>query len=389
MDKAAELDIVGVLEGTDKSSSVGECHDFLYQYQPFLEPFRHEPINLIEIGVDKGGSLRTWKYYFPRANLVGVDIRPACARLEEDRITIKIGSQEDPEFLAQLCANYPPTIIIDDGSHKAHHIIHSFERMYPSLLPGGLYIIEDVRVHVGPDAARWQAKADQTVADYFLDIAKSRMACRRNDEHWGIPQYIREKTDYILFPAGAILLKKRNDPRDSQGIFRFAQEYLRDREGGAQGVVRLLSYVIRHRGPFEEAEELVQAALTKYGEDPGLVCSYADFRLRQQHVDEKVFQLLHRVAERNPTNSAVWHRLGLLARAMNDLATTEYAFRQAVGVDPTNSGFHDELSKALESQGKYAEALKAAQRAYQLAEGKPNATALGNRVKHLQRRLEK
>ena len=38
-----------------------------------------------------------------------------------------------------------PDIIIDDGSHLNEHVIESFRLLFPSLAPGGLYVVEDTQ----------------------------------------------------------------------------------------------------------------------------------------------------------------------------------------------------------------------------------------------------
>ncbi len=117
------LDVIGTLEGTNKSSLY---HDYLYAYENVLRPLRQEHFTLLEIGVYDGASLRMWKNYFPHAKIVGIDINPACADLAAERIAVEIGSQDDPEFLDRVMQQYRPLVVIDDGSHLAHHIISSF-----------------------------------------------------------------------------------------------------------------------------------------------------------------------------------------------------------------------------------------------------------------------
>ena len=41
-----------------------------------------QPIRLLEIGVQNGGSLQVWSKYLPEGStIVGIDIDPACVRL--------------------------------------------------------------------------------------------------------------------------------------------------------------------------------------------------------------------------------------------------------------------------------------------------------------------
>ena len=104
-------------------------------------------MSLLEIGVKDGASLRTWKSYFRRGRIFGIDIDPASRRSEESRISVEVGSQDDLPFL-RACFGRNPTfdIIIDDGSHINEMIIDSFQYLFNErLATGGLYVIEDLR----------------------------------------------------------------------------------------------------------------------------------------------------------------------------------------------------------------------------------------------------
>ena len=85
-------------------------------------------MTFIEIGVAKGGSLQLWKRHLgPFAQIVGIDVNPACKAVEEDQIKICIGDQSDVDFLRRIVDEFgPPDVVLDDGSHKMHHISTSF-----------------------------------------------------------------------------------------------------------------------------------------------------------------------------------------------------------------------------------------------------------------------
>jgi SAM-dependent methyltransferase len=115
-------------------------------YHRHFEPFRDRPVTVLEFGVYHGGSLQMWKHYFgPEARIVGVDINPACKELEEDRIEVVIGDQEDREFLAALRDRLGPVeIVIDDGGHTMAQQIATFEEMFKAVRAGGVYLVEDL-----------------------------------------------------------------------------------------------------------------------------------------------------------------------------------------------------------------------------------------------------
>jgi hypothetical protein len=117
--------------------SIYEKHFFRYINQPIL---------FIEIGCGEGGSLQMWKKYFgPHARIVGIDIRRECTDFEEDQISIRIGSQDDPAFLQSVLDEFgTPDIVLDDGSHVMAHIEATFKFLYPRTAPSGIYMVEDL-----------------------------------------------------------------------------------------------------------------------------------------------------------------------------------------------------------------------------------------------------
>ena len=76
--------------------------------------------------------------------------------------TIYLGDQSDAEFLQRFITETHGgfDIIIDDGSHVPKHQIISFENLWPSVKPGGLYAIEDI------ETSFWSNKS--TVYGYRL-----------------------------------------------------------------------------------------------------------------------------------------------------------------------------------------------------------------------------
>ena len=86
-----------------------------------------------------------WKNYFGKdAKIVGVDINPKCKELEEEQISIEIGSQEDVAFWTKFKEKYPRVdILLDDGGHTMNQQIVTFREMFPHIKDGGLYMCED------------------------------------------------------------------------------------------------------------------------------------------------------------------------------------------------------------------------------------------------------
>ena len=136
---------------TDKSSLT---HGYTAYYARHL-PRRAAVERLLEIGIggvtstadydspEGGASLRMWQDYFHRAVVVGVDIHRKA--VTGPRIRVETGSQDDPAFLAELVREHGPfDVVIDDGSHVGRHQQVSFEHLFAALVPGGVYVIEDL-----------------------------------------------------------------------------------------------------------------------------------------------------------------------------------------------------------------------------------------------------
>lgn len=104
------------------------------------------PITLVEVGVQKGGSLDMWgKYFLPKSRIIGIDIDPACAQLKYDNpnIEVVIGDQSDPSFWDSFLNGKNIDVFIDDGGHFMDQQILTFEKVFPVLNTGGVYICED------------------------------------------------------------------------------------------------------------------------------------------------------------------------------------------------------------------------------------------------------
>ncbi len=101
---------------------------------------------MLEIGVAEGGSLTLWRRYFGHdALLFGVDIDPNCSKFDKRDAHVRIGSQNNPEFLRSVASEMGGIdVVLDDGSHVASHQRTSFQTLFPLLNDGGVYICEDL-----------------------------------------------------------------------------------------------------------------------------------------------------------------------------------------------------------------------------------------------------
>lgn len=146
--EAVTWDEVAHRHRTDKSS-IG--HGYMDHYERILGD---QPIHdVLEIGVDRGNSLRTWCELFPSARVVGVDINPTCADVETDATVVIADATDAGQVTEALLPFAPWDLIIDDGSHQLADVQASVELLLPYVRVGGRYVIEDIVIGCGGSPA--------------------------------------------------------------------------------------------------------------------------------------------------------------------------------------------------------------------------------------------
>jgi hypothetical protein len=109
---------------------------------------RDVPVALLEVGVNKGGSLLLWRDYFTRGEICGIDLYPPANLSDSSgRIRVFQGDQGDTAQMDAIASKASPSgfhIIIDDASHIGSLTAATFQTLfYKHLKPGGFYAIED------------------------------------------------------------------------------------------------------------------------------------------------------------------------------------------------------------------------------------------------------
>jgi hypothetical protein len=141
-----ELQSIGVRNGTDKADTnhTFKGQTYLDVYERYFAPVREQVKCVLELGILGGKSLKTWRDYFPHAEVWGLDIDPAANLDYGERIHCVTGSQDDPKALDQCAPGQEFDIVVDDGSHLVVHLIASHDLLWPRVKPGGFYVMEDL-----------------------------------------------------------------------------------------------------------------------------------------------------------------------------------------------------------------------------------------------------
>jgi hypothetical protein len=204
------LDELAKKYGTDKGS---DGHLYTNKYSIYLEQYRDLEFNLLEIGVFNGASIKMWKEYFPKANIVALDINPECLQYQEKNITIHIGNQSNIEFLQSIINKYQNfDVIIDDGGHSWKQQIITYETLFPALNRGGLYFVEDMHTSYRP-YSEWN-DYHITGVNYFKGIVDSvningKSFCGYDEIGSQYLNYMERNVEYIHFWKSIIVIGKQ------------------------------------------------------------------------------------------------------------------------------------------------------------------------------------
>ena len=145
----------------ENGSDKGHLHEYDLVYANLLGDRTVTDIDILEIGLGTnntdtpshmgeggipGASLRSWKKYFPHANIVGCDIDSRILFTEERITTFQLDqtSKSSWDQLKHKLAGRSFNLIIDDGLHAPYANLRTIIEAVPLLRQGGWIVIEDV-----------------------------------------------------------------------------------------------------------------------------------------------------------------------------------------------------------------------------------------------------
>jgi hypothetical protein len=162
-----------LLANRHRSDKGTHGHSFTDFYESYLGPIRDRVMNVLEIGVWKGASVRTWADYFPNALVHGIDIDTSQVEGElPEQVRLHQADQANREQLWDATDGQTFDLIVDDGGHTMEQQQVTLAALFGCLRPGGIYILEDVHTSlmgapfsVLPDSSNSTLKMLQTFID--------------------------------------------------------------------------------------------------------------------------------------------------------------------------------------------------------------------------------
>ena len=199
---------------------------YLDVYEKYFIPLKNKKINILEIGVHEGASIRLWREWFINAHIIGADVIPnyktkdtngnyqpidglhiegiGWKYLEFEKLFKDLGNSSffcgdagDPTFLQEMISKVKEKtgrgldIIIDDGSHFQYDQMTTLGYLFPYLESGGIYIIEDMCTASGLEEGsqwwgnenwvdhkvRWKAKVPNQKKEWLPNGEKNTFYC--------------------------------------------------------------------------------------------------------------------------------------------------------------------------------------------------------------------
>lgn len=134
--------------GTDKA----ESHSYDIFYSEYFNKYRNSQGNILEIGVQYGGSSLLWYDYLPNFKIVMTDIlnqvHPTILeKMDEDRYDFLLMDSFTNQSVETLKEKYPEgfDIIVEDGPHTLESQIFALREYSKLLKKGGILVIEDIQ----------------------------------------------------------------------------------------------------------------------------------------------------------------------------------------------------------------------------------------------------
>jgi hypothetical protein len=133
---------------TDKNTT----HSYLPLYQKLLISKKETSKNVLEVGIDRGGSIKLWSDFFTNANVYGVDImnrnKVWAGITNNDKIILHTSADAyNTDFFSAnfLDKNIKFDFMLDDGPHTLKSM-KQFINLYSQIIThDGILIIEDVQ----------------------------------------------------------------------------------------------------------------------------------------------------------------------------------------------------------------------------------------------------
>lgn len=152
---------------TDKNTD----HSYLPVYDALFRSKKYAKINILEIGIYAGGSIKLWHDYFTNGHVYGIDtvnriyhFYPSLCN--NANVTLFFADAYNEQFVTDNLQQYKFDFIIDDGPHTLDSMIFCLQHYCNLLTDDGVLIIEDIQSY------DWIDKLKEATAVEFKEYIK-------------------------------------------------------------------------------------------------------------------------------------------------------------------------------------------------------------------------
>jgi hypothetical protein len=132
-------------------SDKGTVHSYIPTYDQLLAPYRRPGVQMLEVGIFQGYSIRLWEKFFAEGQVYGVDLHDHPLDMVDLKPMIAEGTHNltfcDAASSAQMDQHFPGKlfdVVIEDASHSLSQQLSIYHNFKKRMAPGGIYVIEDV-----------------------------------------------------------------------------------------------------------------------------------------------------------------------------------------------------------------------------------------------------
>ena len=126
-------------------SDKGKEHNYIqWWYDKEFSQRREEELNILEIGIFNGQSIKLWREFFPNARITAIDVelKEEAQFVKHLDVNLIIGNAYDTTITDTITEKYD--YIIDDGPHTIDSQLEFVKLYNTKLKEGGKLIIEDI-----------------------------------------------------------------------------------------------------------------------------------------------------------------------------------------------------------------------------------------------------
>ena len=230
------------------------------------------------------------------------------------RVKVFQGSQDNPIFLRKVCDERGPfDIVIDDGSHVPKHVVTSFHILFPSLVNGGIYLIEDVQTAFWPRFGGSMLHGGDTVK-----LARMVIECLKQsgitvaDRSHSFPSFAKQIKAFRAFHNVFVIDKgdncepsdfayDLNNPHAVSAVKMIEQEL--ESSPTAEGMANLIDVYLRW-GNLVRAKEIADRALSLWPANVRALVAAYSAAMRRKDTPAKL-NYLERILQIEPDNTGM------------------------------------------------------------------------------------